>query len=189
MAQGLSGSDRRRAYAETRELGRRFGLRDGDMPSGLDDFRAWYEEIVDHRLADSPTVRDFLGVVRRPVAPPHVPAILWPGAQALFSRVSWLVTVGTLPGRARDVLGIPWGRADREQMRLVFAALPLSGATPARWRYLAPARRGFDAPQQAAGPDARFSTSAAALPCATSTSRMGESEVQVESGTARSAIG
>lgn len=143
LGRPLRGADRLIAYDETRELGRRFGLRDADMPRTLEEFAAWYGEIVAERLEDSPTVRDFLALVRRPAPPPYVPAILWPGPQALLAQISRLVTVGTLPPRVRRLLGIRWGRAGEEQLRLVFAGLRLAGATPARLRYLAPARQAF----------------------------------------------
>ena len=67
------------------------------------------------------------------------------GGGSLWRRLrsSRLVTVGTLPPRVRRLLGIRWGRAGEEQLRLVFAGLRLAGATPARLRYLAPARQAF----------------------------------------------
>ena len=56
-------------YDETRELGRRFGLRDRDMPESLPAFREWYADIVENRLEDNPTVRDFLEVMSAPPPP------------------------------------------------------------------------------------------------------------------------
>lgn len=61
---------KQQAYAETRELGRRFGLRDRDMPDTLAEFTDWYRFIVDERLENNPTVRDFLKLVDYPPPPP-----------------------------------------------------------------------------------------------------------------------
>jgi uncharacterized protein (DUF2236 family) len=137
----LSEPDRRRAYAENRELGRRFGLRERDMPAGLEDFVGWYDEIVGGRLENTPTAHRLLAVMRRAPPPPRLPAIVWPLPRALAAHGTWLVTIGTLPPAARELLGIRWDPAQELQLNAISLSVRAAGAIPGRWRYLPPARR------------------------------------------------
>lgn len=139
----LAPAEERQAYDETRELGRRFGLRDRDMPEDLTAFREWYATIVEERLEDNPTVRDFLEVISGPPPPRAFPRQLWPPLRLLGGHVGWLVTVGTAPARVRERLEIPWSGTQEAELSALSRALRTFDAMPARLRYLPPAREAF----------------------------------------------
>jgi len=139
----LAPAEERRAYDETRELGRRFGLRDRDMPEDLTAFREWYATIVEERLEDNPTVRDFLEVISAPAPPRAFPRQLWPPLRLLGGHAGWLMTVGTAPAGVRDRLELPWSRTQEAELSALSRALRTFEAMPARLRYLPPAREAF----------------------------------------------
>jgi uncharacterized protein (DUF2236 family) len=136
FAPPLSNSDKRRAYVETRELGRRFGLRDRDMQDTLDEFNDWYGFILNERLENNPTVQDFFRVIANPPPPPGCPSILWPPVRSPASATARLLTIGTLPTVARDRLDLPWTRAQEANLNLIAVAFRSLGVIPARLRYL-----------------------------------------------------
>ena len=54
--------------------------------------------------------------------PPALPAVLrplWRAAAAVPGRLQHFVTVGTLPPRARAILGLPWTDRDERRLRLL----------------------------------------------------------------------
>jgi uncharacterized protein (DUF2236 family) len=57
-------------YEETRELGRRLGLRDRDMPEGLAEFDAWYARMLATGIARTESVQRVLDAYSRPKPPP-----------------------------------------------------------------------------------------------------------------------
>lgn len=139
----MSASEERRCYAENRELGRRLGLRDRDMPDTLDSFREWYAWMLDERIGDNPTVRDVLAVIKRPAPPTGVPEAAWPLPQTLLARLGWLATVGTLTPRVRERLDIPWSALQEVQLAAIERSFRALYVVPARWCYLPPARDAF----------------------------------------------
>ena len=62
----MSSAEERRAYDETRELGRRFGLRERDMPATLETFAEWYAWMLEDRIESNPTVAEVLATVGVP---------------------------------------------------------------------------------------------------------------------------
>ena len=73
----MSSSEERQAYDETRELGRRFGLRERDMPATLESFAEWYVWMLEDRIESNPTVTEVLATVRRPNPPIPIPRLSW----------------------------------------------------------------------------------------------------------------
>jgi uncharacterized protein (DUF2236 family) len=142
----LSLSDERRAYAETRELGLRFGLREQDMAPTLEGFRDWYAWVLTERLEDNPTVRDVLATIRRPAPPGGFPRIVWPLPRLAVGRLVWLTTIGTLPPQARDRLHIPWSATEAAQLSGLLGLFRILSLLPASWCRLPPAREGFARP-------------------------------------------
>jgi uncharacterized protein (DUF2236 family) len=142
----MSAAERRRAYGELRELGRRFGLRDRDMPETEREFWQWYAWMLENRIERNETVCDVLAVLRRPNPPHGFPALAWPLPRVLVARLSWLTTVGTLPASVRARLGIGWSALDEAQLAALARAFRTLGAIPARWCYLPVAREAFKRP-------------------------------------------
>jgi uncharacterized protein (DUF2236 family) len=136
-------SDEARAYDETRELGRRFGLRDRDMPETLEEFNAWYGWMLAERLESNETVRDVFRVLKRPNPPQGLPELLWSLPRPLAARLGWLTTIGTLPPGLRERFDVGWGRADELQLAAIVRAFKALNAAPAHWFYLPTAREAF----------------------------------------------
>ena len=108
------GRDRRAAfYAETRPIGRAFGVPDGLLPANVEAF----DEYVAGMLAPSGPVRvsavarELAGVVLRPPLAPIAPELggipTWAYAWTLWP------SVGLLPDTVRLEYGLPWGPRER----------------------------------------------------------------------------
>lgn len=104
-------------YRELREVGRMLGLSDHHLPADWTAFLAYYDATVADRLEDNQAVRDVLDSVREPAKPSRLlPDRVWRPVASLAGRRAYLITVGTLPVRLRERLGLPW--TDEEQRRL-----------------------------------------------------------------------
>jgi uncharacterized protein (DUF2236 family) len=143
IGRALSGAELDRLYEETRELGRRFGLRDQDMPVDRSAFEAWYREILTERIEYTDTVRRVLEVFSRPGPPRQMPGALWAPLGRASGHLVTLLTVGTLPNEARDRLGLSLGAAQHRELTAVCAALRVANAAPPRLRYLPAARAAY----------------------------------------------
>ncbi|HVS29077.1 MAG TPA: oxygenase MpaB family protein [Solirubrobacteraceae bacterium] len=138
----LSGAELEELYAEMREVGRLYGVRDRDMPPDWAAFRTYFDEFVRTKLEDNEVVRNVLGSLARPVRPPWLP--LPEGAWRVGSRpavrVSSLATVGLLPPTLRERWGLRWTRANELELQayagVIRRAVPL---LPARLKLTQPA--------------------------------------------------
>jgi uncharacterized protein (DUF2236 family) len=108
------GRDRRAAfYAETRPIGRAFGVPEGLLPAHVEAF----DDYVAGMLAPSGPVRvsavarELAGVVLRPPLAPIAPVLggipTWAYAWTLWP------SVGLLPDTVREEYGLPWGPRER----------------------------------------------------------------------------
>jgi uncharacterized protein (DUF2236 family) len=116
----LSIDERRRYYEEQKLLGEAFGVPIERQPDTYADFNDYMAEMIDgDSLAATDALRDVVDATLRP----SLPVV----ARPLIEAVN-LATVGLLPSRLRDELGLAWGPG-RE--RLVGASrLMVRGALP-----------------------------------------------------------
>ena len=135
--------DERRSFEEGREMGRRFGLRDRDMPATPAEFEEWYAWMLDERLENSKTVQDVIATIRRPSPPQGVPGIVWPLPRELTGRLSWLATIGMIPPALRERFDVRWSRLDELQLGLVGRASQALALLPPEPFYLPVAREAF----------------------------------------------
>jgi uncharacterized protein (DUF2236 family) len=98
----LSSPDRDRYYEEMRRLGEAYSIPLEAMPADYAAFRRYYARMLAGGLRITETARDVADAVLRP----DIPRVAWPAAQLLR-----LVTVGTLPPRLREELGLGWDPA------------------------------------------------------------------------------
>ncbi len=108
------GRDRRAAfYAETRPIGRAFGVPEALLPSDLEAFDGYVAGMLapSGPVRVSATARELAEVVLRPPLGPIAPFLRWvpPGAYA------WTLwpSVGLLPPSVREEYGLPWGPRER----------------------------------------------------------------------------
>ena len=110
-------------YAETRPIGRAFGVPDDLLPADLDAFEAYWDRMLapDGPIQVSPTARELGGVI---LNPPLDPLAAWlprgDWLRPVLRRIpraayAWTLwpAVGLLPGRVREGYGIRWGTPQR----------------------------------------------------------------------------
>lgn len=135
----LSRDDQETLYAEITQLARNLHVADKEIPPSHDAYLAYFDDVVEHTLVAHPTVYEFLEASRRIPPPPALPAVLRP----LWRVVAWapgklqhFVTVGTLPRRAREKLGLRWTARDERLLRVIGRVIAhLVPLLPERLRY------------------------------------------------------
>ncbi|MFL6120630.1 oxygenase MpaB family protein [Actinophytocola sp.] len=135
----FSPADAEAFYAELVQLARNLHVAEKEIPPTYDAYRKYFDDMVDHTLVAHPTAYDFLAGTRRVPPPPAMPRALrplWRIAMDVPGRVQYFVTVGTLPAKAREILGLTWTDRDERALRalgsVVGRVLPL---LPERLRY------------------------------------------------------
>jgi uncharacterized protein (DUF2236 family) len=128
----LTLAEQQRYYEEQKRAGEKFGVPVSRQPATYAEFNEYFADMVESELAVTDALRD---VVDATLNPP-LPFFTRPLVEAMN-----LATVGMLPTRLRDELGLPWTpRRERllEASRgLVRRALPL---VPSMLREFPPAR-------------------------------------------------
>ncbi len=139
--------DRRaRFYAETRPIGRAFGVPETMLPSDYEAFEAYWDEMLDPAgpVQVGPLARELAGVILRPPLPGALAQLRVP--TALYDWTLW-PSVGLLPPTIREAYGLPWDARHR-----LVADWLVAGWRA--WRPLLPA--GFRQMPQALAADRRF---------------------------------
>jgi uncharacterized protein (DUF2236 family) len=97
----LTNSEQRRYYDEQKLLGEQFGVPRDQQPRTFADFNRYVEEMLaSDRIAVTDALRDVVDATLRP----DLPFVARPLVAAMN-----LVTLGLLPERLREGLGMPWG--------------------------------------------------------------------------------
>jgi uncharacterized protein (DUF2236 family) len=122
----LSVPDVSRYYEEQKLFAHACGVPEGHYPATYEDFRAYWERMVDQELRVTEAARNVARATLNPSAPLLVRPALLPVSEALT-----LVTVGLLPRRVRDDFGFDWGpgrelllSASTQMVRRVMPLLP-----------------------------------------------------------------
>ena len=144
----LSEAEKRRIYAESKTWFRLYGVSDRAMPEDWEGFQAYWRRMLDEELVAHRTARYGVGYVTKGLPRPgRVPAPLWRVLHRPLHAVARLLSVGGLPPRARELLGLPWTAADERRYRRFAAGVrrldrvwPL---LPEAVRFLPQARRAF----------------------------------------------
>lgn len=119
----LTIAEQRRYYEEMKLLGEQFGIPRGHQPETFVDFNEYFQEML---AGDTIAVTDALRDVVDATLRPELPFVARPLVEAIN-----LATVGMLPSRLREELGLPWGPnrerllgASRTLLRTLMPALP-----------------------------------------------------------------
>jgi uncharacterized protein (DUF2236 family) len=103
----LTIAEQGRYYEEQKTLAEKFGVPRGRMPDTLAAFNLYFDDMLGgDRIAVTAALRDVVDATLRP----ELPFVARPLVEALN-----LATVGLLPGRLREELGLPWSPA-RERL-------------------------------------------------------------------------
>jgi uncharacterized protein (DUF2236 family) len=122
---------RARFYAETRPIGRAFGIPDALLPPDIDGFDAYMARMLapDGPIRVSPTAREIGRAILNPPLGPVIPSLGWLPSPA-YAWTLW-PAVGLLPPRLRDEFGLRWGPLERAVSAWLVAGWR-------RWRPLVP---------------------------------------------------
>jgi uncharacterized protein (DUF2236 family) len=137
----LTAAEERRLYDETLRMCRILQVPEHLLPPDVEAYWGYLDRMIDDVLENHPTAHNLLGVIDSGPCPPWLPTplrLLWRplGARAA-ANVTRLVTVGALPERARDKLGLSWRTADEIELRAVARVLGEANARlPERLKYL-----------------------------------------------------
>lgn len=150
----LARDERDRLYAENLQLCRLLHVPERCLPPTVDAYFAYFDDMLAHTLEDNAMVQAYLNLWDAMPPPPQTPAVArpaWPLARIAARRAFRLATVGLLPPRAREIIGVSWTRADALQLRALgrltaetFPRLPEKlRYMPIAYRARRDARRGF----------------------------------------------
>ncbi len=113
----LTPERRERAYQETRQIGRAFGVPDALLPKDFEAFEAYVAGMLapDGPVKPGPLARELAGVILHPPLAPLMPA-----AAPLLSRIpaasySWTLwpSLALLPASVREAYEFGWGPRER----------------------------------------------------------------------------
>jgi uncharacterized protein (DUF2236 family) len=106
--------DRRaRFYAETRPIGRAFGIPDDLLPTDLDGFDRYVADMLapSGPVHPTPIARDIAAAILAPPLGPIIPALAWL-PPSVYAWTLW-PAIGLLPRGVRDEYGLRWGVRER----------------------------------------------------------------------------
>jgi uncharacterized protein (DUF2236 family) len=135
----LSPADAEAYFTEIVQVARNLHVAEKEIPPTYDAYRKYFDDMLDHTLVAHPTAYEFLAATRRVPPPPELPTLLrplWRVVMDVPGRVQHFVTIGTLPPKAREILGLTWtGRDERVLKTLGFVVGRLVPLLPERLRY------------------------------------------------------
>ena len=107
-----------RGYAEMRSLGSLYGVAEELMPADRGSHYELMERMVAEELSDNQVFRDVLEQVGKPPPPRVLRRLgpLWRIGMAGPGHVSSTASVGLLPERLRERLGLRWSKADERRL-------------------------------------------------------------------------
>lgn len=142
----LSEAEKEQLFAESVEWFERYGVSSVGTPRTWAEFRTWFDGMLDERLVAHRTAVYGVGYAHKGwPRPTRVPRPVWWLVRRPLDAVSSSLTIGGLPPRAREILGLPWDegleRRYRRFARLSRAVAPLVDRFP--WRLHPIARRAY----------------------------------------------
>jgi uncharacterized protein (DUF2236 family) len=145
----LSEEEKDRVVRESVTWFARYGVSDRGTPRSWPEFRAYFDDMVEHRLVGHRVARYGVGYARKGwPRPSSVHPLVWRVVRRPVDALSSFVTTGGLPPRARDLLDLPWDeRRERRYRRFAAACRALAPAydrLPAAWRMHPIPRRAFE---------------------------------------------
>jgi uncharacterized protein (DUF2236 family) len=112
----LGDEERDQIIAESVTWFERYGVSARGIPRTYPEFAAYFQEMLDERLVAHRTAAYGVGYATKGwPRPRQVPPALWWLVRRPLDAVSSFLTIGGLPERAREILGLPWD--DRRERR------------------------------------------------------------------------
>jgi uncharacterized protein (DUF2236 family) len=119
----LSRAEKEQIFAESVTWFGRYGVSSRGTPRTYAEFEAYFEDALEQRLVAHRTATYGVGYATKGWPRPRaVPRPVWWLVRRPVNAVSSSLTIGGLPPRAREILGLPWD-AQRERRYRRFARL------------------------------------------------------------------
>ncbi len=144
----LSREEKEQLFAESITWFERYGVSSRGTPQTYAEFEAYFEHALAERLVAHRTASYGVGYATKGwPRPTKVPRPLWWLVKRPVNAVSSSITIGGMPPRGREILGLPWdARRERRYRRFAAACRALNrpyGRLPGRYRMHPIALRAF----------------------------------------------
>lgn len=137
-AEPMTAEVEQRLFDEFMHLGRILRVPERMLPKSIPEYWTYFDDMVENTLVGHHVAREVLTMMDQ--MPPGTHRLLRPvvgPVSAATGRVGRLISVGTLPPRAREKLGLTWSASDERMLRLVAGVISRTEpALPERVRYM-----------------------------------------------------
>jgi uncharacterized protein (DUF2236 family) len=135
----LSREEKEQIFAESITWFERYGVSSRGTPRTYAEFEAYFEHALEERLVAHRTASYGVGYATKGwPRPRRIPAPVWWLVKRPVNAISSSITIGGMPPRGRDILGLPWDATrERRYQRFASASRALDGLyrrLPARHR-------------------------------------------------------
>jgi uncharacterized protein (DUF2236 family) len=135
----LSRADREQIFAESITWFERYGVSSRGTPQTYAEFEDYFEHALEERLVAHRTASYGVGYATKGwPRPERIPKVVWWLFRRPVNAVSSSLTIGGMPPRGREILGLPWDeKRERRYQRFASASRALDGLynrLPARHR-------------------------------------------------------
>ena len=139
VIQRLSRAEKEQIFAESITWFERYGVSSVGTPAAYAEYEAYFQHALDERLVAHRTASYGVGYATRGwPRPERMPPPVWWLVKRPVNAVSSSVTIGGLPPRARELLGLPWdetrGRRYQRFARMCRALDHVYRRLPGRYR-------------------------------------------------------
>lgn len=144
----LTREEKEQIFAESISWFERYGVSSRGTPTTYAEFEAYFEHALEERLVAHRTASYGVGYATKGwPRPARVPKPLWWLAKRPINAVSSSITIGGMPPRGREILGLPWDdKRERRYQRFACVSRSLDGVyrrLPGRYRMHPIALRAF----------------------------------------------
>lgn len=135
----LSEAEKAQIFEESVTWFERYGVSSRSTPQTYDDFVAYFDDTLERRLVAHRTATYGVGYATKGwPRPKRIPRPVWWLVRRPLNAVSASITIGGMPPRGREILGMPWS-AQQERRYRRFASVcralhPLYLRLPGRYR-------------------------------------------------------
>jgi uncharacterized protein (DUF2236 family) len=145
----LSAAEKDQLIAESVTWFARYGVSARSVPRTWAEFDAYWEDALANRLVRHKTAAYGVGYATKGWPKPgRIPGPVWAVVKRPVNALSAFITIGGMPDRGREILGLPWTddqeRRYRRFARRVRALDPFVRRLPRRWTLHPIAARAFD---------------------------------------------
>ncbi|MCT7366290.1 hypothetical protein A7G45_25865 [Mycolicibacterium llatzerense] len=129
-----------RLYEELKNLGRILGVQERCIPSTVDEFEAYWDDMIARLAAGHDGIAEGLGLFSRPPAPRFVPRLLWWPISVVAGRATIFLLAAGGPAEIRPLLeqhlGYSWTPKRQRAAERLITILRLGNKVPAPVRRL-----------------------------------------------------